>query len=164
MPVFAAIRVLGSLIARHPVPPDPCALLTRAEAAGLLGVAVTAVTPEGPAPDPDTGAEESTCTYGSSHRILVVSLLKFASAAEAAKAVSKEVLSSSMSGDDSVKVVEDSGLGERAYFASTAAAASYLILRGNTAVGIGLVGEDLTDAASLRPSLRRAAQSVLGRM
>lgn len=139
---------------------DVCVLLSRADAAGLLGQPVVAVSPAGPAPDEDSGGRLSYCTWRAAGAAAVLSIVEFGSAAEAAKQLNEHWVTSRMDADDG-KVAAEGGIGDKAYWAVSSEAASYTFLKGARVVQIGVGGAaDAQRPKERKDALRTLAQSL----
>ena len=143
---------------------DSCSLISRTDAATLLEKPVTAVTPSGPQRDEDSGGLLSYCTYLSSNAAVVVSVIEFASAAEARKQLNANLVKERMDADDA-EVTEEPGIGEQSFWGISSNGASYTFFKGNHVVGIGLGGEGVVDKwLSRKDALRRVALDVAAKL
>lgn len=140
---------------------DVCSLLTRAEAAEVLGQAVEQVVPAAPQRDEDSGGQLSFCTYRNAKAAVVVSVVEFRSAAEARKQLSQNLVQGRMDGDES-KVTEEPGLGERAYYGASPKGSTFVFLQKNSVVGLGVGGPN--GSGTPKESLRKAAAAVASRL
>ena len=138
--------------------PGPCDLLDRTAATQLLGQPVTSLTPSGPEPDEDTGGTRTVCVYQAGMRMLILTRVAFPTAAAARAAMTAELVGERLA-EDGVTVKEESGLGDKAYWAQSANAAEYIVLKGPTALGIAL-GATPQEQQSFHASLRSAAKAV----
>ncbi|MFN0179057.1 MAG: hypothetical protein ACKVZ0_09670 [Gemmatimonadales bacterium] len=134
-----------TLLAASPVP-DPCAMITKSEAQVLIGEPVASTSKEPPEPDEDTGAIQTSCTFMGKTKALVIAVLEFKSAAEATKAITAEFLKS-QDEEAAPNIVDESGLGDRAYFSHTPRAAMMLARKGARAY-VATVGGKLTAAGA----------------
>jgi len=142
---------------------DACSLLSRNDAAAILGQPVAQVTPAGPQRDEDSGGQLSYCTYRAAASSVVVSVVEFASGAEARKQLTKNLVKERMDEDDA-KVSEEAGLGEKSFYGVSAKGAMYVFLKKNKVVGVGAGGAKLNKAAASKESLRGAASSVASKI
>lgn len=143
--------------------PNPCELMDRATVVSLLGPTSTAGTPAGPEPDDDTGGTVRYCTFRAGAAALILSQVTFATAAEAGKATTREIVLSRLEGDGS-KIVEEPGLGDRAYWAYTSEGAEIVVLKGSVVLGVALGGQLPNPPASYRKALRAATAAALPKM
>jgi hypothetical protein len=121
--------------------PGPCDLLTRAAASELLGQQVTTPTPSGPEPDEETGGTRTVCVYQAETRMLILIRVVFASAPAALAATTRELVGERFSeGEDDFTVTEESGLGDRAFWAHRPGAAEFVVVKGATVLGLVLGG------------------------
>jgi hypothetical protein len=143
---------------------DICTLVSKGEAASLLGQPVTHMTPSKPEKDEDTGGMLTYCSYRAGTLALVVSVLEFSSPAEARKNTTKEVAAGRL--DEDAKVIDESGLGDRAYwvFSTQTAAAGYIVQKGTRVLGIMRGGQGLGAPEKHKEALRKAAAGALGRL
>jgi hypothetical protein len=139
-------------------------LVTRAEAASVLGGPVTELTPVSPQRDEDTGAEQTGCVYQQGDGLgLAVVLLTFSSAEAAGASLTDEVAAQQL-GDPDVTLVAEPGLADRAYWAASDDLAAYVVLRGRYVLGMSLGGDGFRGAAAHRGALRRAAEAAVRRL
>ena len=143
---------------------DICSLVGKSEASSLLGQPVTHVTPSKPEKDEDTGGMLTYCSYRAGTLALVVSVVEFSSPAEARKNTTKEMAAGRL--EEDAKVTDESGLGDRAYWAvsTKAAAAGYTVQKGMRVLGIMLGGQGLGAPGKHKEALRKAAADALGRL
>ena len=143
---------------------DICSLVSKGEATSLLGQPATQTTPGKPEKDEDTGGMVTYCSYRAGTLALVVSVVEFSSPAEARMKTTKEMAAGRMEGD--AKVTEESGLGDRAYWAvsTKAAAAGFTVQKGTRVLGILLGGQGLGAPETHKEALRKAAAGALGRL
>jgi len=116
---------------------DVCALLSRDDAAGLSGQPLVAVTPAGPVPDEDSGGHLSYCTYRATGAAVVLSIVEFASTAQAAKQLNERWVAECMDADDA-RVAAEGGIGDKACWAESSEAAPFTFLKGARVVQIGI--------------------------
>jgi hypothetical protein len=142
---------------------NPCDLLDRAAVSALVGPPVTDGTPSGPEPDEDSGGTLSYCTYRGGSAALIVSQVTFANAAAARKATTKELVAGRLE-DEVTTLTEESGVGDKAFWACTGAAAEYVVLKGASVLGLAL-GERLPKPpVSYHAALRAAAASASAKL
>ena len=143
---------------------DICSLVSKGEATALLGQPVTQMTPGKPEKDDDTGGMLTHCSYRAGTLALVVSVVEFSSPAEARRNTTKEMAAGRLEGD--AKVIDESSLGDRAYWAvsTKAAAAGYTVLKGTRVLGIMLGGQGLGAPEKHKEALRKATSGALGRL
>lgn len=143
---------------------DICSLVSKGEATSLLGQPVTHMTPSKPEKDEDTGGMLTYCSYRAGTLALVVSVVEFSSPAEARKNTTKEMAAGRLEGK--AKVTDESGLGERAYWAvsNQSTAAGYTVQKGTRVLGIMLGGQGLGAPEKHKEALRKAAAGALGRL
>jgi hypothetical protein len=139
-------------------PPDACALVTPREAA-VLGVAGD---PVAHGPDRDRGARRSTCTYRHGNVTLMVKVLEYRSAELAGNNLTEETVKAELD-DQAAKVVLESGLGDRAYWATNTVAGVYVVLSGRMVVSIRLGADNFTPD-NHQASLRKAMETALTRL
>lgn len=142
--------------------PGPCDLLSRDAAAQVLGQPATTATPSGPEEDEETGGSRTICVYQVGERMLIVTRVIFASAAEAREATTQELVGERLGGDD-VTVKEEAGLGDRAFWAHTAKSAEYIVLKGASALGVTLGGMP-KPPASYQAQLRAATAAATAKL
>lgn len=141
----------------------PCELMDRATVVALLGQKSTTGTPSGPEPDEDSGGTVSYCTYRAGTAALILSQVTFATAAAAGKATTRELVTSRMDGDEA-KIVDEPGLGDRAFWAYTTEGAEIVVLKGSVVLGVALGGQLANPPASYRKALRAATVAALLKM
>ncbi len=137
-----------------------CALIDRATVVALLGPAGSAGTQAPPEPDEDTGGTLSYCTFRSGTGGLILSKVTFATAAAALKATTKELVSSRMEGDGAT-IADETGLGDKAYWAYTSEGAEFVVVKGSVVVAVALGGQLPNPPASYRKALRAATSAAL---
>ncbi|HEY7683558.1 MAG TPA: hypothetical protein VH879_13015 [Gemmatimonadales bacterium] len=140
----------------------PCDLLDRATAGQLLGQAVAAGTPSGPEPDEDSGGTRRNCVYQAGKSLLVLTQVTFASAAAAREATTRELVGERL-GEEDFTVKEESGLGDKAYWAYSEIAAQYIVVKGPNVLGLALGGTGQAPS-SYQASLRAAAAKAAARL
>jgi hypothetical protein len=162
---FYSVVVAIGILSIRAFAGDSCSLISPTDAASLLGQPITAVTPFGPQPDEDSGGLFSFCRYLSSNAAVVVSVVEFASAAEARKQLNANLVKEHMESEDA-KVTEEPGIGEQSFWDISADGASYTFVKGSRIVGIGLGGEGIAadKALSRKDALRRAALAVASKL
>jgi hypothetical protein len=138
----------------------PCDLMDRATASALLGQASAPGMLAGPERDDDTGGTLSFCTFRAGTAGLILSQVTFSTAAEAGKATTQELVLSRMEGQEG-KIVEEPGLGDRAYWAYTTEGAEIVVLKGSVVLGVALGGQLANPPASYRKALHAATAAVL---
>ncbi|MEO8578454.1 MAG: hypothetical protein ABI556_17210 [Gemmatimonadales bacterium] len=141
----------------------PCNLMDRATVIALLGPASTAGTPTGPEPDDETSGTLRYCTFRAGAAAVLISQVNFSSAAEARKATTRELVISRMDGDDA-KLVDEPGLGDKAWWAYTSEGAQFVVLKGSVVIGVALGGELAKKPVSYRNVLRAATVAALLKM
>lgn len=154
------IAVFLALVSSFAQEAGPCDLMDRATVVALLGQASAAGIPAGPERDDDTGGTLSYCTFRAGATAIIVSQVTFSSAAEAGKATTQELVLSRMGGEGS-KIVDEPGLGDRAYWAYTSEGAEIVVLKGSVVLGIALGGQLPNPPASYRKALHAATAAAL---
>ena len=142
---------------------DVCSLLSQKDAAALLGQPVTQVSPAGPQRDEDSGGQVTFCTYRAATSAVIVSVVEFASGAEARKQLTRNLVQGRMEAEDA-KVSEEPGLGERSFYAVSTQGMMYAFLKKNKVVGVAIGGEKLSKTAASKESLRNTVQAVASKM
>lgn len=142
---------------------DPCALLSRAEAATLLGQPVGPGAAAGPVRDEDSSGQISYCSYRAGTAGLIVSIVDFASPAEARKALTLNLVKERMDEDDA-KVSEEPGIGERSFYAVSSEGSSYVFLKGNKVVGVAVGGPGSPKPAAVKGALKASALAAAARL
>ena len=161
---FCSFFIVIGILSTNAFPGDLCSIISRTDAASLLEQPVTAVTPSGPQRDEDSGGMLSFCTYLSSNAAVVVSIVEFATAAEARKQLNANLVKERMDADDA-EVTEEPGIGEQSFWGISANGASYTFVKGSRVVGIGLGGEGFAAMGlSRKDALRRAALAVASKL
>jgi len=154
-----ALALLGT-----PVLPSACSVMSRAEAQGYVGEAISQVIPEEPAPDEATGSIHTTCTYMGKARALVISIDEFKSADAAQKKMTAEYLKAQDTDDDEAPpptIEPENGLGDRAYYGQSPHAAMILMVKGARAYGAVLGGT--VPKATDRTALRKLVLAIAGK-
>ena len=154
--VFAALPALA-------LAADPCALMSRADATALLGKPVAAGTAAGPARDEDSSGQVSYCTYRAGTSAIIVSVVEFASPAEAKKSLTLNLVKNRMD-DDGAKVSEESGIGEKSFYAATTEGSMYVFLKGAKVVGVAIGGEGAPKPAAVKAALKASAMAVAAKL
>jgi len=143
---------------------DPCALLTRDEVTTVLGAQVDDATADGPYQDDETGASQETCVYQAGENVLVVSVETFASPAEADKAMTRLSVAQEVDSEDTSIVVKEPSQQGKAFWASTAKAATIMARRDSRTISVGVKGTQLSNPKSYREALRKALHDAAGRV
>jgi hypothetical protein len=137
----------------------PCDLLSRADAAKVLGAPVTSADPSGPELDDESGAMRTACVYqAAGGRMLVVLRLMYKDAKTALDSTAAEAMSERIA-EEKVKIEEDRGIGDRAYWMTSEIMAQYVVLKGATVTGI-MLGGTPKPPTEYRAELRAAAVAV----
>jgi hypothetical protein len=154
-PVLTALSALAGLPARAA---DACALLSRTDAAALLGEPVAGVTPAGPERDEESGGQLTFCTWRAANGSLVVSVIEFASPADARRQLEANLSQDRKDGQDA-KLVEERGVGERAFWGESPTSAVVTFLKSNKVAGIAIGGAG-RQPATRKEALRKAAIAI----
>ena len=158
--MLATLATSLALLTAGAEPPGPCDLLSAAAASELLGQPVTTPTPSGPEPDEDTGGTRTVCVYQAGTRMLILVRVAYASAPAARDATTQELVGERFGeGEDDFTVKEESGLGDRAFWALSPRAAEYVVVKGPTVLGLllgGMPKEPSTYQAQLRAATAKA--------
>lgn len=142
---------------------DPAALVIKAELTSVLGQPVTKVVPVPEQTDDDTGGRLVYCTFHGGQSAVIVSVVSFSSAKEAQAKMSKQQAMERLEGDNA-QVIEEKGLGDRAYWATTDQGAEYIVIKGARVLGIGLGGKLTQTPASYREALRALAVGAVAKL
>ncbi len=140
------------LLAATPIP-DPCALITKAEAQVLIGEPVTSTSKEPAEPDEDTGGIQTSCTFMGKTGALIIAVLEFKSAAEATKKITVEFLKK-QDEEAAPTVAPEPGLGDRAFFGHTPRSAMMLAQKGARAYVATVGGRISAAPTTYRARLR----------
>ncbi|HSE67464.1 MAG TPA: hypothetical protein VLB12_10775 [Gemmatimonadales bacterium] len=143
---------------------DPCALLTRDEVTAVLQAQVEDATPDGPYQDDETGASQETCVYQAGENVLVVSVETFPTSAEAEKAMTRLSVAQEVDSEDTSIVVTEAPQQGKAYWASTAKAATIIAQHDARTISVGVKGSQLSKPESYRAALRKALRHAVGRV
>ncbi len=92
-----------------------------------------------------------------------MSQVTFASAGDARKATTKELVAGRLE-DEVTTLTEESGLGDKAFWACTGTGAEYVVLKGASVVGLALGGRLARPPASYQAALRAAAASASAKL
>jgi len=142
---------------------DTCALVSRADASALLGQPAGAGAAVGPDRDEDSSGQLSYCTYRAATSTLIVSLVEFATPAEAKKALTLNLVKGRMD-DDGTKVSEEPGIGERSFYAASAEGSMYVFLKGNKVVGLAVGGPGAPKAAAVKVALKASSLAAAAKL
>jgi hypothetical protein len=139
----------------------PCDLLAKATITGILGQPAAAGRPMGPEKDEDTDGMISFCTFQGGQSAIIVSEVTFASPAAAMKATTQEYVKNKMD-DDGAAVKQESGAGDRAYWATTKEGAEYVVVKGAKVISVAFGGKLPKPPTSYHDALRAAALEAAG--
>ena len=156
---LVAMAALASLPVLPARAADPCALLSRADAAAVLGESVAGVTPAGPERDEESGGQLTFCTWRAANAALVVSVVEFPSPADARKQLNANLVQDQKDGKDT-KLVEEPGIGERSFWGETPKSAMMTFLKSNKVAGIAVGGAVRGPLAGRKAALRKAALAI----
>ena len=156
------IGLIG-LVAALAAAAGPCDLVDRAVVARLLGHPITATSPVSGRRDEETGGILSYCTYEGGWAGLVVSVVRFGDPAEARRVTTRRLVAGRLD-EERATVTEESGLGDRAFWAYTAEGAEWVVLKGSLLVGVALGGRPGRPPRSLKSALREATVAALGKL
>ena len=137
----------------------PCDLMDASTASALVGEPIEAGRSTPPEPDDETGGTMTTCMYRASKSMLIVSVMTFDDAAAARKAMSEEAVAGRLDGEV-IKLTEEPGLGDKAYWAYTARGSQYVVVKGAKVLAVALGGALPKPPASYQAALRAAATSA----
>jgi hypothetical protein len=163
MSPFVLLSLAHSLGGMPAQAPDVCDLLDLPTASALLGQPATRGQPSRPVPDEDSGGMVSYCTYLSGKSALIVSLVTFKSPAAARTATTKNLVEARMDDEDAT-ITEEAGLGDRAFWAYTKEGSTWVVLKGENVVGIGLGGSVVKPPATNKAPLRAAMVKALAKL
>lgn len=151
-------------------PPDVCPMLSRTEAAAILGQPVTEVVP---GKDESSSEKQAYCIYRSAGGELLTFVSEFSSAAEAKKqmtarlaAAQAEVAKQTAAtpAAEKVSMSEEAGVGEKALWTGSGQGAMYAALQGNRLIGAVLGGQGMKDPASKKAALKGVVASTLAKL
>ncbi len=151
-------------------PPDICPMLSRADAAAMLGTAVTEVVPGS---DESTGEKQSYCIYRGTNAELLTFVSEFSSAAEAKQKMTARLAearaevarqTATTPAAEKVTMSDETGVGERGLWTSSGQGAMFAALQGNRLVGAVLGGKGVKDPASKKAGLRSAVATTLSKL
>ncbi len=142
---------------------DPCSLMSSAEASALLSQSAGAGTAAGPARDEDSSGQISYCTYRAGNAGLILSVVEYSSPAEAKKALTLNLVKRRMDEDDA-KVSEESGIGEKTFYAVSGEGSMYVFLKGNKVVGLAVGGPGSPKPAAVKEALKTRVMAVAARL
>ena len=142
---------------------DPASLVGKAEVLALVGQPVVAVMPIPEDVDEDTGGMIAHCMYRTSSCAMIVSVVTFPSAAVASAKLTEQFAAGMVEGDGA-KVIAESGLGERAFWATTDEGVEYVVLKGTHVFGLSLGGKPPKAVASYRDALRTLVRGALEKL
>lgn len=159
-----ATLAISALLTSGAGVPGPCDLLTREAAEGLLGQKVAAPEPSGPEPDEDSGGTRSVCVYQAGTRMLIVIRVAFASAAAAREATTRELVTEHYGeGEKDFTITEAPGLGDQAFWAYSARAAEFIVVKGASVLGVTLGGMPKTPS-TYQAQLRAVTVTVTNKL
>ncbi len=159
LPVALSLVMLSSA----PSLAGPCDLLDRAAAGTLAGAPVSPGISEPPEPDDETNGILSYCMYRAPKGAVIVSLVAFANAGDAKKATTKELVAGRLEGDQK-ELKEETGVGDKAFWAYTEQGAQYVVLKGANVIAVSIGGGLPKPPASYHDALRAAAASASGKL
>lgn len=137
---------------------DVCSLLSKNDAAAVLGQPVVQVTPAGPQRDADSGGLLSYCTYQGASSAVVVSVVEFTSEVEARKQVTSNLVQQRMDAEAD-QVSKERGPGEKAYYGFSAKGSMFVFLKKKKVIGVGVAGVEQNRSVT-KETLRSIAQLV----
>jgi hypothetical protein len=143
---------------------DPCALLTSDEVTAVLQTQVEDATADGPYQDEENGASQESCLYQAGENVLVISIETFPTAADAEKAMTRLSVAQEVDSEDTSIVVSEPSQEGKAYWASTAKAATLMAQRDTRTISVGVRGSRLSKPESYRAALRKALRDAAGRV
>jgi len=142
---------------------DTCALVSGADASALLGQPAGSGAATPPARDEDSSGQLSYCMYRAATSALIVSVVEFATPAEARKSLTLNLVKSRMD-EEGTKVSEEPGIGERSFYAASAEGSMYVFLKGNKVVGLAVGGAGAPKAAVVKGALKASAIAVAAKL
>ena len=137
--------------------------MSRTEVSTLLGQPSGPGEAKGPERDEDSSGQVSYCMFRTTTGGLIVSVVEFASPAEAKKALTQNLVKKRMEEDDA-KVTEETGIGERSFYGLSNEGSTYVFLKGNKAVGIGVGGAGAPKTTAFKASLKASAIAVAAKL
>ena len=142
---------------------DPCSLMSSADASALLSQSAGAGQAAGPARDEDSSGQISFCTYRAGNTALILSVVEYSSPAEAKKALTLNLVKRRMDEDDA-KVSEESGIGEKTFYAVSGEGSMYVFLKGNKVVGLAVGGPGSPKPAAVKDALKSRGMAVAAKL
>ena len=156
------LLVLISTVSMLAAAPDPCRMLTPAEVRAGLGVAPTAITPDGPVEDPDLGAMSWSCTQQVGAGLLTLTVVEFDSAGAAAGGI-VTMMQVSKGSLDAMQLNPAAGLGDRSAWGYGDAGGMWVAIKGRQMLSLSY-GQPSPTPAAQRDTLRQLAALALGRL
>ena len=153
--IALALSIVATVALVEP-PAGPCDIVSKATITALLGQPAPAGEPSGPEKDEDSDGMVSHCWYRAGSVMIIVSEVTYTSAAKAKQSTNAEYIKSQM-GDDKANVVEEKGVGDGGFWATTDKGAHYAVLKGSRVIAVGLGGALSKPKASYHDALRDAA-------
>ena len=142
---------------------DTTELLSKADAAKLLGQPVVDVRVMGPEKDDDAPAMGTHWIYRASDAAVVVTRMTFASAAEAQKFTTPEAIKKQMDDSES-KVIAEPGIGEKSFWAVSGEGATWTFLKGNQIASVGMGGKKGGSPETYKAALKAAALAMAAKL
>jgi len=147
---------------------DPCGLVSRAEAAVLLGSDELLMVPDSATYERGRGDHKfMNCAYGAEKLGLEVKWRAYSSATVAQDNMTEKSVPYLLPGADAVAAAP--GIGERAYWVTGKgfdgnAFAAYCVLSGRHLITLSLAGEGFTNSSAQRAALRKVTETALRRL
>jgi hypothetical protein len=137
--------------------------MSSADASALLSQSAGAGQAAGPARDEDSSGQISFCTYRAGNTALILSVVEYSSPAEAKKALTLNLVKRRMDEDDA-KVSEESGIGEKTFYAVSGEGSMYVFLKGNKVVGLAVGGPGSPKPAAVKEALKSRGMAVAAKL
>lgn len=157
----AGVVLLGQTSLASPI--DPCALVSKADAAALLGSPVWTAPPSKPEKDEETGGTVVYCNMNVDDSLFRVSVVTFGSASEARAKTTKELLAERIKGRN-LKIEQVNGLGDRAYWTTYDSGAQYVVVKGSRVLGLRVGGLLTRSHAGYESVLRPLVVKALAKL
>ena len=164
MPVRRFVMILGVLVWVAIAPAaetDP--LLSKAEAAKLIGQPVVGPKVMGPEKDDDAPAQATHWSYLAKDSMVVVTRLDFASAAEAKKYATPAFIKK-QNDEDEAKVTDEPGVGDKAFWTVTEEGCALSFLKGSHIANVAVGGKNIGSPDSHKSALKAAAIAIAAKL
>jgi len=164
--LFSGLLLLAFPPAAEAASADTSRYVSKADLAKVVGTEVQGLSSAPLEPDDELGAKQQVSIYQAGEMRILVVVYTFPSAAAAASKITAARVAALIDEDEPkhVKVIEEHGVGDRAFWSVADSGVGYLVVKGNQVLVVSLVAKLPRPAASYHDSLKALAASASAKL